>query len=371
MAGFNTVPASGGGGGLLPNMNYVGSVHMSTFNRSWAQSGTAGYYAVYSANQENGYAFFVGTGTTTGVSLNRMINITHSFTRIDIIAPQNDVVSLYKVKVKSTTVFNNPFDGFVNSSYPTLIQSSGNFILPNAALPLVNVAIVGGGGGGGLSHSGHGGGGGGGGGNVVKLTAISAVGATGVTIGALGAGGDTGGAGGTTYFGNVYALGGGGGGSHGYKGTTGTHGNGGGKAGAYSYDTGSSGTSQSTSTGLGSQGSPVFHGGHAGGGAGAGSHSDNRGGGGGGGSAGVGGEGGAGFAGAGGPGHISDIWTGSANTKFGAGGRSACPNGTLGSDPMSGFTNFGHGGTTNHSTGSQLNGNNGGVGTVVVRYYIP
>jgi hypothetical protein len=38
---------------------------------------------------------------------------------------------------------------------------------------------------------------------------------------------------------------------------------------------------------------------------------------------------------------------------------------------MSGFTNFGHGGTTNHSTSAQVNGNSGGVGTVVVRYYIP
>ena len=370
MPGFNTIPGSAGGGGAGA-LNYVASVHMSTFNRSWAQAGVAGNYGIYSQNQENGYAYFVGTGTTTGVSLNRMINVSHSFTRIDIIAPQNDIISLYKVKVKATSAFNNPFAGFVNSSYPTLIQSSGNFILPNAALPLVNVAIVGGGGGGGMSHASHGGGGGGGGGNVVKLTAISAVGATGVTIGALGAGGDTGSAGGTTYFGNVYALGGGGGGSHGYRGTEGTHGNGGGKAGAYSFQTGSSGTVQTVSSGLGSAGTPEFFGGHAGGGAGAGSHNNNRGGGGGGGSTGIGGDGGAGYAGAGGAGHVSDIWTGSANTKFGAGGRSAAPDGTLGTDPMSGFTNFGHGGTTNHSTGSNPNGNNGGVGTVVVRYYIP
>jgi hypothetical protein len=370
MPGFNTIPGSAGGGGTGA-LNYVSSIHMSTYNRSWAQAGVAGNYGIYSQNQENGYAYFVGTGISTGVALNRMTNVSHDFTRIDVIAPQNDIISLYKVKVKTTTLFNDPFAGFVNSSYPTLIQSSGNFILPNAALPLVNVVVVGGGGGGGLSHSGHGGGGGGGGGNVVKLTAISAVGATGVTIGALGSGGDTGGAGGTTYFGNVYALGGGGGGSHGYKGTTGTHGNGGGKGGAYSYDTGSSGTSQGPTTGWGTQGSPVGHGGFAGGGAGAGSHSNNRGGGGGGGCLGVGGEGGAGFAGAGGQGHVSDIWTGSENTKFGAGGRSASPEGTLGSDPQSGFTNFGFGGTTNHSTGSQVNGNNGGVGTVIVRYYIP
>ncbi len=82
MPGFNTVPGSSSGGGQ-PNMTFVGSVHMSTYNRSWNQGGTAGYYGVYSANQEAGYAYFVGA-TTTGVPLNRMTNVTHSFTRIDI-----------------------------------------------------------------------------------------------------------------------------------------------------------------------------------------------------------------------------------------------------------------------------------------------
>ena len=106
MPGFNTIPGSAGGGGAGA-LNYVASVHMSTFNRSWAQAGVAGNYGIYSQNQENGYAYFVGTGTTTGVSLNRMINVSHSFTRIDIIAPQNDIISLYKVKVKATSAFNN------------------------------------------------------------------------------------------------------------------------------------------------------------------------------------------------------------------------------------------------------------------------
>jgi hypothetical protein len=143
MPGFNTLPAVGGGGGQA-NMTFVASIHMNTYNRSWAQGGTPGYYAMYSTNQENGYAYFVGSGTTTGVALNRLANITHSFTRIDVIAPQNDMISLYKAKVKSTTEFPNPFAAF--SSFPSIIQSSGNFVLPNNALPLVNLVVVGGGG---------------------------------------------------------------------------------------------------------------------------------------------------------------------------------------------------------------------------------
>ena len=96
MPGFNTIPGSGGGGGQA-NMTFVASVHMTTYNRSWTQGGTAGYYAMFSVNQENGYVYFVGA-TTTGGPLNRLINVTHSFTRIDIIAPQNDMISLYKAK---------------------------------------------------------------------------------------------------------------------------------------------------------------------------------------------------------------------------------------------------------------------------------
>ena len=148
MPGFNTLPAVGGGGGQA-NMTYVASIHMNTYNRSWAQGGTPGYYAVYSTNQENGYAYFVGA-TTTGAPLNRLSNITHSFTRIDIIAPVNDMVSLYKAKVKATTEFANAFANF--SSFPSIIRSSGNFVLPNNALPLVNIVLAGGGGGGGGSY---------------------------------------------------------------------------------------------------------------------------------------------------------------------------------------------------------------------------
>ena len=188
MPGFNTLPAVGGGGGQA-NMTFVASVHMQTYNRSWAQGGTPGYYALYSTNQENGYAYFVGA-TTTGVALNKRANITHSFTRIDIIAPQNDMISLYRAKVKSTTEFPNPFGNF--SSFPSVITSSGNFVLPNNALPLVNILINGAGGGGGNNR-----GGGGAGGGVVKLTAFQAVGTTSITIGSGGGHGTRGAVGGS------------------------------------------------------------------------------------------------------------------------------------------------------------------------------
>jgi hypothetical protein len=220
MPGFNTLPVVGGGGGQA-NMTFVGSIHMNTYNRSWAQGGTPGYYALYSTNQENGYAYFVGA-TTTGVALNRLANITHSFTRIDIIAPVNDMVSLYKGKVKTTTEFTSPFAAF--SSFPSVITSSGNFVLPNNALPLVNILVAGPGGGGGGSHHGAGGGGGGG---IVKLTAYQAVGTTPFTSGSVAG----------------HVANGGGGGGH--NNDTGNR-------------AGGTGFVQTSSTGLGVSGSPIY-----------------------------------------------------------------------------------------------------------------
>jgi hypothetical protein len=189
MPGFNTLPAVGGGGGQA-NMTFVASVHMQTYNRSWTQGGTPGYYGMFSSNQENGYVYFVGA-TTTGAPLNRIVNINHAFTRIDIIAPVNDMINLYKAKVKSTTAFADPFAAF--ASFPSVITSSGNFVLPNNALPLVNILVSGAGGGG---HGDHHGSGGASGGAVVKLTAYQAVGTTAVTI--------AGGAGGGCAFGRRY-----------------------------------------------------------------------------------------------------------------------------------------------------------------------
>lgn len=367
MPGFNTLPAVGGGGGQA-NMTFVASVHMQTYNRSWAQGGTPGYYAMYSTNQENGYVYFVGA-TTTGGPLNRLINVTHSFTRIDIIAPTNDMVSLYKAKVKSTTEFANPFAAF--SSFPSAITSSGNFVLPNNALPLVNVLVIGGGGSGGSSHHG---GGGGGGGNVVKLTAYQAVGTTSVTIG--GGGGvnganNNGQKGGDTYFGNVYALGGGPGANHSNT-PPNTGGNGGGAGGHQSGVSGAAGIVQTSSTGLGFSGSPVLHGGNAGGSCNA--HGDSSRGGGGGGAGGVGGTGSTSnnnSGGTGGPGHTSDL--GGSSYVYAPGGPGSSHNshagysnggnGNYGAGSHGGHNgNFGHG--TNNATPAYQ-------GAVIVRYYIP
>lgn len=377
MAGFNTIPATGGAGGQA-NMTFVASVHMSTYNRSWAQGGTAGYYGMFSVNQENGYVYFVGTGQTTGGPLNRLINVTHSFTSINIIAPQNDMVSLYKAKVKATTVFSNPFTNF--SSFPTTITSSGNFVLPNNALPLVNVLVVGGGGGG-MHHSG-----GGGGGNVITLTAYQAVGTTAVTIGAPRTGNVSDGIkAGDTYFGNVYAIGGGSTAGDNANGGSGGNGSGAGNHGNNNLYSGGSGIVQTSSTGLGTAGTPTFFGGHSGG------YSHGTGSARGGGHVG-GGGGGAGGAGtnrpsnqghgiSGGLGAASDIL---GSTKhFGAGGGGSDHNSNTsggGSRPDGGSGGIADGyyahniGSVSYGAGtnSRYNGRDEAqTGAVIVRYYIP
>lgn len=368
MAGFNTVPASGGGGGILPNLTHAGSIHMVTYNRSWAKPGTAGYYAIYSANQESGYAYFVGTGTTTGVPLNRMASVSHDFTRIDVIAPSGDLISLYKVKVKSTTEFANPFTAY-NGGIPSFsapITSSGNFVLPNNALPLVNVLVNGGGGAtADTDHSGAGGGGGG----VVKLTAYQAVGTTGVVIGAGGAYRNQS-HGGASYFGNVYALGGGDGGGHSMSPTvnSGQFANGGGAGGHSNNSTPGAGFTQTSTTGLGNTGTPIYHGGFSGGGS-AGVDSQQSAGGGGGGSAAAGTAGNTSAAGNGGIGHTSDIITAGTQIMFGGGGRGGRANSNAPSHGSGYNTGYGYGAG---GAGYQGSGKYAGAnGIVVVRYYIP
>lgn len=365
MPGFNTLPAVGGGGGQA-NMTFVASIHMETFNRSWAQGGTPGFYAMYSTNQENGYVYYVGA-TTTGGPLNRLVNVSHAFTRIDIVAPTNDMVSLYKAKVKSTTIFTNPLSGF--ASFPSVISSSGNFVLPNNALPLVNAMVVGGGGGTGGDH--HGGGGGGGGG-VVKLTAYQAVGTTAVTIGGQVNGRTTGN---PSFFGNVYALGGGAGAHHGQNGLAGA--NGGGAGGHHTgYQSGGSGITQTPSTGLGLSGSPEYHGGFAGGNNnGSGSTTHLRGGGGGG-AGGPGGDGGVGnnAGGTGGLAHNTDI--SGTNLSYSGGGRGAAHQGGSATENYTaGFSGYGFGGRSGGHSHNSGGGNDAPYradqGVVLVRYYIP
>ena len=363
MPGFNTIPVTGGGGGQ-PNMTYVASIHMSTYNRSWAQGGTAGYYAIYSTNQENGYAYFVGS-TTTGIPLNRLVSISHSFTRIDVVAPQNDMLSLYKAKVKATTEFLNPLANF--ASFPSLITSSGNFVLPNNALPLVNVLLAGGGG------TGYHHGGGGAGGGVVKLTAYQAVGTTSITIGSGRSGTGSASPGGATYFGNVYALGGQSAVDHNSDPTpaaTNPYSNG---AGATAYNgatrNGGAGFTQTATTGLGTSGSPVYIGGYRGGNSTANTGSHRHLGGSGGGAGGIGQDKNGGTGGTtGGLGHYSDM--SGTNTYFGMGGGGSDHHGNSssgnGSYPSHSGPAYGHGGTSYYNSQDS-----GGQGAVIVRYYIP
>ena len=135
--GIQSFTPSGGGG--TPGFDYIASINMTTFNRSWAQSGAAGNYVLTSNNNNSGYVYFVGA-TTTGGPLGKVVVVNHAFTTVNIIAPTGDFMSLYKASVKSTTVFANPFAGF--SSFPSIISGSGNFVLPTSALPLVDVVVV-------------------------------------------------------------------------------------------------------------------------------------------------------------------------------------------------------------------------------------
>jgi hypothetical protein len=356
--GIQSFTPSGGGG--TPGFDYIASVRMETYNRSWTQAGAAGNYILTSNNNSNGYAYFIVGGTTIGTPLGQVVNLSGSFTRIDIVAPVGDYISLNKVAVKSTTVFNNALAAF--SSFPSVITSSGNYVLPNNALPLINVVLGGAGGGGGTGN--HGGGGGGGGG-VVKLSAYQAVGTTAIVIGSGGGGSSKGG---DTYFGNVYALGGGGGGTHNQSAPS-EGANGGGGGGWSGARSGGLGITQTSSTGLGTKGSPQFIGGFTGGNAlGNGDSHSNRGGGGAG-AAGNGSTGGVSSGGEGGPGHID---TTSAPYTFtigaGAQGRShynrASEN--YGSHSGSQYGHGGHGGSGDYGGPS-----GGGGGLVVVRYYIP
>lgn len=350
------VPSSGGG---MPGASFIASVQMVTYNRSWAQVGGPGDYALVSSKLSNGYAYFVSGGVTTGVPLGNIINLPNGFTRIDIVAPKDDYIMLYKVATKTTTEFANPFAAF--SSFPSIITASGNFVLPNNALPLVNVQVVGAGGSGG-----HHGGGGGGGGGIVKLTAYQAVGTTSVTVGSGGQGDRSNG--GTSYFGNVYALGGGGAGGHGDN----QHGSGanygavvanGGGAGSHSpSNTGGTGTVQTTSTGLGIAGTPTYLGGHRGGNY-SGGANWNYVGAGGGGAAGNGGDRSSSTdTNSGGPGHVSDISGTNVTYSVGGGGASHSP----GRDGNTSNT-YGSGGGGYHTSSNTP----GRTGAVIVRYYIP
>jgi hypothetical protein len=358
--GIQSFTPSGGGG--TPGFDYIASVQMTTYNRSWTQSGAAGNYIITSAGLNNGYAYFICGGATYGTPIGQVINLPASFTRIDIVAPQNDYISLSKVAIKSTSEFANPFAGF--ASFPSVVSTSGNFVLPSNALPLVNVLVLGAGGG----SSDHCGGGGGGG--VVSLTAYQAVGTTSCTIGAYSGGSR----GGDTYFGAVHTYGGGGGNpNQSQNGTSvrnGSCGAGAGGGSAWSVGgtnvLGGTGTAN-TSGNMGAKGAPVgwsgFNGGYAAAGL-----TFNHGGAGGGGVTGLGTNrtalsttcyGGTG---------IANNITGT-HLMYGTGGGGGHHQGPSmdGQYPTETYSRASHsiGGNSNHSTH-----NAGNSGAVIVRYYI-
>ena len=358
--GIQSFTPSGGGG--TPGFDYIASVRMETFNRSWTQSGAAGNYIVTSAANNNGYAYFISGGSVKGTPLGQVVNITAPFTRIDIVAPENDYISLSKVAVKATSLFANPFAGF--SSFPSVVSTSGNFVLPSNALPLVNALVLGAGGG----STGHAGGGGGGG--VISLSAYQAVGTTACTIG----GHANASRGGDTYFGAVHTHGGGGGdATQSNNGTSTRNGAcGAGSGGGSNWATGGSnvlgGTGiQTTVTNLGTKGSPVGWSGYNGGYSGA-NLTFNHGGAGGGGVTGVGQNrtsremtvlGGTGIA--------NDI-TGT-HLTYGAGGGGGHHN-----DPAvdGGYASHAYSNSIYSNGGNSRSNsvNAGGAGAVIVRYYI-
>jgi len=343
--GIQAFVPSGGGG--TPGFDYIASINMTTYNRSWAQSGAAGNYVLTSNNNNSGYVYFVGSTQTTGTPLGKVVVVGHSFTRLDIVAPTGDFMSLYKASVKSTTVFANPFANF--TSFPSQITSSGNFVLPTSALPLVNAIIVGGGGGGGGDHRG----GGGGGGGIVSLNGYQAVGTTAVSIG--GGGGHSGHAsgsqGGSTYFGNVFAVGGGGG--AGDTGNAAAAVNTGGGNGHNGHQSQIAGNASLLTPGFGTQtGTASVIGGNAG------FHGySSRGGGGG-------GAGASATSWDGGTGHTSTISGTSYTYAYGGAGGAHSPNHGHGSNPGT----YGSGSHGAHS--NCCNAGGGTQGIVVVRYYI-
>jgi hypothetical protein len=353
--GIQSFTPSGGGG--TPGFDYIASVNMTTYNRSWAQSGAAGNYILTSNNNNSGYVYFTNGSSTTGGPLGKVVVLSHNFTTVNIIAPTGDFMSLYKASVKSTTVFANPFALF--SSFPSVIPGSGNFVLPSAALPLIDALVVGGGGGGGGHHAG----GGGGGAGIVSLNGYQAVGTTAVSIGGGGTHGNTHGyKGGITYFGNVFAIGGTGGTGSTTQTDLGANGGGACGHGAIARSSTLAVGASAITAGFGTQSgtATVPSGGNLGG-----SHGGSHSGGGGGGAGAVGGNGSGSSPGGGGAGHSTSISGSSVAYGAGGGGGSHSPNNGIGSQP-GGYGSGGHGA----HNGPDNNAGAGHSGVVVVRYYI-
>ena len=362
MPGFNTVPGTSGGGGGQPNMTFVGSVNMSTYNRSWAQGGAAGNYMISSTDQLFGFVYFVGSGVVTGGSMNRLIPVDHAFTSINIVGTQGDLVSLYKAKIKATTEYTNALPTFPYSTTatPTIatLTSGTSYSLPANSLPFINVVMVGGGGGGGRH-----GGGGGGGGNVFNLLGWPTTPTISYSVGS-GTAYQSGSIGGSTTLGYIYALGGGFGADHGAGGGVG--GNGGGGGGHSGAGPGGLGVKQDSTNGFVTfSPTTVNYGGNPGASAGLNTH----------GGAG-GGAGGAGSGRQGGPGFASTI-TGS-TVHFGSGGgggyHSSSPGFFGGTGwTQSGYGAGGHGGNADGGGApdtTEGRGTAGGNGVIVIKSFI-
>lgn len=347
---INNFPQTSGGG--QPNMSYIKSVRMSSAALSWNRSGSAGSYAIFSSSASSGYAYFVG-GSTTGVPLNKIVPVTHSFTRIDIVGIPNDVLNLYKVSVDAnTSTYANPtqsyyqwFDNSLLTAKVDLYQGTGTYTLPTFAMPIADIQLVAGGG------AGHAHSGGAGAGGVATVTLFPIAPGTQYSVGA-GGGAQSGSNGGNTTFGSLTAIGGGAvTGSN--SGNTGGSGAGAGKSSSSNGNKGGSAATQTTPSG-----GRFNHGhGHNGGSVdGAANHT----GGGGGGAGGAGGNASGTSAGKGGDGVLS-ILTG---VVYAAGGTGSHHEGNVQGQAGAGAGNYGQGGNSSGNTGF------GGLpGIVVVRSY--
>lgn len=347
----NKFPPTAGGG--TPSMDFIKTVRLTTSALSWNRSGSAGSYGVYSQSGSSGYAYFVGTSTTTGVPLNKVAIVSHSFTSINIVGIPNDILSLYKVALDTnTSAYADPstayyqwFDNSLVTAKVDTVTGSGNYTLPVYAMPIADITLVGAGAGG-YQH-----GPGGGGGGVIALTLFPINAGTAYSIGS-GSGSNSNTWGGNTTLGTLTALGGAPGHSD-YNGRNGGCGSGAAKSGSNQAKGGGS-SIQTAPTG----GRTNLYYGYSGGGV---NNSTQHAGGGGGGAGGVGGDGYNSVGGAGGNGHTCSL-NGIIYATGGPG--SAHESNNHGSAP-SGYGNPGSGG----KSAPNGVGDSGQNGIIIVRSY--
>jgi hypothetical protein len=325
---------------------------MSTAAITWNRAGSSGTYAIFSSSAGSGYAYFVGQSTTTGVPLNKLVSVNHSFTSINVVGIPNDIINLYKIAVDAnTSTYADPsaayyqwFDNSLLTSKTEFFASSGSYSLPNFAMPIADIELHGGGAGG---HT-HNAGGGAGGSIYLSLFPIAPN--TSYTVGA-GSGPNSAANGGDTTFGSLNARGGGAANNN-SAGSAGGCGGGGGQNNSGVRAGGSSNQASFTggriNTILGTSG------GHSGGGA---NHTS----GGGGGATGAGGNGSGTTPGAGGPGYTSPI----NGVIYSVGGFGSYHEGGTHGGAPAGYGNPGSGG------GSAPNGTSaaGQPGIILIRSY--